>query len=510
MSRGITSLFAALPFALALVGCAGSAAPQTDHIAPSLASPAPVDEALGPGVYSRRNCSLGKWKCKSRTLTDAAGNIVPLAGSLGATDLQSAYGVDPTLKSGLTIGITDAFAYPNAESDLAKYRSMYNLPPCTVASGCLTIVNQDGNATPAPPAAPSGDDWSGETALDLDMASAACPNCKIVLVLTNNDMDDGLMIAQETAAKLGAAVISDSWGDNENGMELSTYEKYYKTSTGAAIFVAAGDSGYDNGGSDPDYPSTSQYAIGVGGTTLTKSTTTTRGWTEKVWSSGGSSCSKSIPKPSYQTDPTCTFRAASDVAGAATNILTIHNGSQVPVAGTSCASPLVAGIFAATGHGFVDASFVYANKSAFNDITSGSNGSCGNILCTAQAGWDGPTGIGTPIASVLTTIPSTGGPPPDMAGGAADMAQPAPDLATGGNGGAGGGGGDGNGNGGGDGNGGGGGTGTGGNGGSGGNGNNGGGGNSGCAMGGAPVAGGWILFAVAGALLVARRRRTRA
>jgi MYXO-CTERM domain-containing protein len=492
MKRSFT-LAALAPLALALAGCTG---------APGAATPAPVasvEDALA-GSHFEPMCTGARWRCKAQRIKDANNNFIPAAGSLGATDLESAYALDPKANPGLTIGITDAFNYPSAESDLATYRQMYGLPPCTVASGCLTIVNQDGNKSPMPPDAPANDDWTGETALDLDMASAACPLCKIVLVLTNSDMDDGLMIAQETAAKLGAAVISDSWGGPEDGNELTMYEKYFKTSTSAAIFVASGDSGYDDGGQGPDYPSTSQYAIGVGGTTLTKSSTTTRGWTEKAWSSGGSSCSKSIPKPSYQTDTSCTFRMASDVAAAASNILTIHNGGQEPVAGTSCASPLVAGIFAATGHGFTDASFAYANAKAFNDITSGTNGTCGNTLCSAKAGWDGPTGMGTPIGSVLKTIPGNGGPPPDMAS-PPDMAQPAPDLAMDGNGGSGGsGGGDGNG----------GGTGTGGNGGSGGNGNNGGGGDSGCAMGGTPVAGGWLMLVVVGAALVIRRRRARA
>jgi MYXO-CTERM domain-containing protein len=496
MKRRITSpydLVAPLAFAFAFVGCVGEVAAPAPAFAAS-------DEALSEPVFEQARCNLGRWKCKSRLRVDANGAAANASTSLGATDLQSAYKLDPTLK-GLTIGITDAFAYPSAESDLAAYRTKYGLPPCTVASGCLTIVNQDGKTTPMPPAAPSGDDWTGETALDLDMASAACPLCKIVLVLTNSDMDDGLMIAQETAAKLGAAVISNSWGGPEDGMELTKYEAYFKTSTGAAIFVASGDSGYDNGGQGPDYPSTSQYALGVGGTTLAKSTTTTRGWTENAWSAGGSSCSKSIPKPGYQTDPACAFRMASDLSAAASNILTIHNGNPEAVAGTSCASPLVAGIFAATSHGYIDASFAYAHASAFNDVTSGTNGTCGNILCKAGSGWDGPTGMGSPIGSVLSTIPATTGPPPDMASGP-DMAQPAPpDMATsggGGTGGTGGGGGDGNGGGGGSG----GGTGTG------GNGNNG--GSSGCSMSGASAAGGWLILVVLAGLLATRRRWPRA
>ena len=42
-------------------------------------------------------------------------------------------------------------------------------------------------------------------------------------------------------------------------------------------------------------------------------------------------------------------------------------------------------------------SFPYSHATALNDVTSGSNGSCGgSYLCTSVAGFDGPTGLGTP------------------------------------------------------------------------------------------------------------------
>src|SRR5262249_45243024 len=145
---------------------------------------------------------------------------------------------------------------------------------------------------------------------------------------------------------------------------------------GAAIFVASGDSGWT--GSTPDYPSTSAYAIGVGGTVLSKSTSSATGYSETVWSSGGSSCSANVAARPWEpsSNGACSKRQAADVAAAATNISTIHNGRPATVAGTSCASPLVAGIFALTKHGWNSSKFVYDNKSAFNDVTSGSNGQC--------------------------------------------------------------------------------------------------------------------------------------
>src|SRR5262249_7228007 len=134
---------------------------------------------------------------------------------LGPADLQAAYKLDVS-KTGGTIAIVDAFNYPNAESDLATYRAQYGLPPCTKANGCLQIVNQNGATSPLPGNAPAGDDWTVEAALDLDMASAACPNCKIVLVLAQDDQGFGLFIAQAAASNM-ANVISNSWGGPSDG-----------------------------------------------------------------------------------------------------------------------------------------------------------------------------------------------------------------------------------------------------------------------------------------------------
>jgi hypothetical protein len=388
---------------------------------------APIDDAHTsvagiPQEPSSSVCSGARWSCKARVRTDANGKIKPHATSsgLGPSDLASAYNLDTSVNPGATIAVVDAYGYANAESDLAAYRSHYGLPACTVASGCLKIVNQSGQTSPLPKAPPSNDDWTTETALDLDMASAACPNCKLLLVQADDDQGDGLYIAQAAAANLGASVISNSWGGPESSSDPGTnYEHYFQVSNSPSIFVAAGDSGYDDGNQGPDYPSTSAYVIGVGGTSLKKSSGSARGWTETAWSSGGSSCSTSIPKPSYQGNTSCNFRAASDVAavGDPNTGLAVYNqanGGWIVVGGTSASSPFVAGVFALTGHAGAGPSFVYANTGSFYDVTSGSNGSCGNVLCKAGAGWDGPTGVGAPNGAKLAgggggCTPSCGG-----------------------------------------------------------------------------------------------------
>jgi subtilase family serine protease len=363
----------------------------------------------GITVYPTKEvCSGGTYKCKSHVRIDESGAIQAFAAAatsgFGPSDLASAYHLSTSLSPGATIAIVDAYGYTKAASDLATYRSHYGLPACTVASGCLKIVNQNGATSPLPSQPSASDDWTVETALDLDMASSACPNCKLLLIQANDDTSDGLFIANNTAATLGATVVSNSWGGSMSGSEPS-YEHYFNHS-GVGYFVASGDSGYT--GSSPDYPSTSAYVTGVGGTTLKKATSTTRGWTETAWSSAGSSCSKTIAKPSYQGTTGCSYRAAADVSAVAnpsTGLAVYNNGPSssgwIVVGGTSASSPFVAGVYALYGKGAVGPSFSYANTSYFYDVTSGKNGSCSTALCKAGKGWDGPTGNGTPNGTVF-------------------------------------------------------------------------------------------------------------
>ena len=349
----------------------------------------------------------------------------------GPSDLQSAYALDPSLGEGMTVGIVDAFGYSKAEADLAMYRSTFGLPACTSASGCLKIVGQDGGAPPPDPTNSKNAQWNGEAALDIDMVSAACPKCKIILVLVNSDQDDGLELGQQTAATLGANVISNSWGGPDN--DPSSEEHYFMTTPAVGIFVASGDLGYDNQDSSPsgpDYPSTSSYAIGVGGTALTRTTSNARGWSELPWGedsgqgAAGSSCSAMIPKPTYQAavipDSVCKFRAAADTSAVASlkTGVAVYQGGWGVAGGTSVASPLVATIFAMNGEALAGPSLPYLHPDAFTDVTGGttansndSTGQCGAPLCIAGTGWDGQTGMGTPIGSALHMLAD----PPDMA-----------------------------------------------------------------------------------------------
>jgi hypothetical protein len=363
-----------------------------------------------------RVCVGGRLSCRAQVRTDGQNHIKQFAApsGLGPADLASAYKLDPAKTSTATIAIVDAFHYPNAESDLATYRSQFGLPLCNKANGCLKVINQNGATSPVPGNSPPGNDWTVETALDLQMASAACPNCKLLLVEAQDDQSDGLFVAQNAAAAVpGVVSISDSWGGPSDGTDVSSDAMFF-THPGVNIFVATGDSGVNT---QPDWPSTSPHVIGVGGTTLTKSSSP-RGWVEGAWADAGSSCSTLITKPSFQSvvpSAACTKRAASDVAAVADPntglaVFNAANGGWIVVGGTSAASPFVAGVYARYGiTPSNDASFAYTHTNQFFDVTTGKNGSCGGALCNAGAGWDGPTGLGTPNGAVLNAGGTGGG-----------------------------------------------------------------------------------------------------
>jgi len=401
-----TSLFTLAVGSLALASCVAMDEPTADE-------GQQVDELDGtPQSPTTAVCAGGRFVCKSHVRTDAFGRIAPNAvpSGLGPADFTSAYKLNASKTSTATIAIVDAFNYPNAASDLATYRAQFGLPPCTVASGCFTIVNQNGATSPLPGNAPAGDDWTVEAALDLQMASAACPTCKLVLFAAQDDQGDGLFIAQNAAAaRAGVVAISNSWGEPSPGNDVSLDSQFFTHSQAVNVFVSSGDSG--NTGAAGDYPSTSAHVIAVGGTHLVRSSAT-RGWTETAWRGAGSSCSGVIAKPAFQSSavPTaaCTRRAASDISAVAdpnTGVAVFNAGAGgwIVVGGTSASSPLVAGIFARYGISGAshDASFPYAHTSEFFDITSGNNGRCTSALCRARAGWDGPTGIGSPNGATL-------------------------------------------------------------------------------------------------------------
>ena len=356
-------------------------------------------------------------KIRSKILASGHGRMAPqlMAGptGFGPPDIQSAYKVAGKTTGGRTVAIVDAFDDPNAEADLGVYRHQYGLAACTTANGCFKKVNGNGQTSPLP-TADAG--WAEEESLDLDMVSATCPDCHILLVEGAGADNASLETAEDTAAASGASAISNSFGEAETG--ITPADDAHFNHPGRAITVSSGDSGFG-----VEWPASSPFVTAVGGTSLSKAGNA-RGWTETAWSSAGSGCSASETKPGWQADAGCAKRTVADVSAVAdpnTGVavydtyntcgsssfcdllieLGLVTGADgwVQVGGTSASSPIIASVYTLAGNtGTIQyGSFPYSHTASLNDVTSGSNGSCGGTyLCTAGPGYDGPTGLGTP------------------------------------------------------------------------------------------------------------------
>jgi hypothetical protein len=430
--RRLTTLFGATALTLGLLvlaapsGGALAAAPRTAaQEAGQGATPAGCDQNEG---VDTAHCYLSLEPASAPTAearnAPKATTTCPVDEATGYTpcNLQSAYGLTTASaddSSDSTVAVVDPYDDPNAESDLGVFRSTYGLPACTTANGCFEKVNQDGveGDYPAPNAS-----YASEISLDLDMVSAICPNCHILLVEANSDALGDLGTAEDEAVTLGAQVVSNSWGTDEFDGETG-YDGYFYH-PGIAITASSGDGAYTGG---VQYPSASPYVTSVGGTELTPASNA-RGWTETTWDvtsthGAGSGCSAYEPKPPWQKDTGCANRTTADVSAVASNVLgynTYDASGWYYESGTSVSSPIIAGIYglAANSSGITTpASIAYSAPSGdLNNVTTGSTGTCTpTYLCTAGPGYNRPTGLGTPNG--IGAFQDTWSAPSDIDGG---------------------------------------------------------------------------------------------
>ncbi len=391
--------------AIALAGCGGAGAavgnPATVVPAPPAAAQRGIEES-NTGLPGESNTGLpgALFGCPGVPATGLANctiavdvNISPnpspsappvsLAGFTPA-ELQSAYGL-PATNPGTTVAIVDAYDDPAAEADLAIYRLAFGLPACTsltpLGSPCFRKVNESGQPGPYP-AANTG--WAAEIALDLDMVSAGCPNCKILLVEGNSASIDDLGRSVDEAVALGATVVSNSYYAVEWPGETS--EEVHYMHPGVAITVASGDRGYAS------YPAVSANVTAVGGTSLVGSGGS---WSETAWNYDGRGCSAYIAKPSWQTIAKCAAgREGIDMAvvadpqtGVATfcSVCTASSwaGGWYVAGGTSVGAPLIAAAYALSGHP-THVRYSYEHASSFTHVGTG------------PGIWHNKTGLGAP------------------------------------------------------------------------------------------------------------------
>jgi subtilase family serine protease len=340
---------------------------------------------------------LAQVHCHARAIVGANGcpRGNPAPAGFGPTQLRSAYKITGSGSSATTIAVVEAYGYPTAEADLAVYRTQFGMSACTTANGCFRKVNQYGTTSPIPDFNMS---WAVETAVDLDMASAICRNCKLLVVEANSASFDDITAAVETAVALGAHVVNNSYG----GDELAGSEYEYRYNYPSVAFVASsGDVGFGQG---VQFPSSSDYVTAVGGTTLTAASNS-RGWTETAWIGSTSGCSFVFGKPSWQHDTGCEGRTVADVAAVAdpnTGVAVYGPTSDtasawIVIGGTSVAAPIVAGVYGVNGGAVHTSSDPYSHLSGLFDVKSGLTGFCEPAyLCNSGVGYDGPTGLGTP------------------------------------------------------------------------------------------------------------------
>ena len=412
------------------------------------------------GKFHKRVCNTppaaDEARCHVEEITDARGTPLvravtmpnPLSTtSLGAVpyyalDLWSAYyGIlvppPPPPGAAPTVAVVAAYGYSKALTDLAQYRMINGLPPlcsATLISGCVnfTRLNQSGVAGSYPR---GNAGWAKEQALDIQMVSALCPWCNIVLVEANSASYLNLAAAEVTAGNQpGVIAISNSFGGREASSRFnsSSYAASFSpsnTSTNGyvgllnpsiAVVASSGDGGFRGGA---EFPSSTPYVISVGGTRLVYSGGQ---WSETAWTKAGSGCSTVYSQMSWQSVVlpynACSGRVASDVSAVAdptTGVAVVYNGRLYRFGGTSVSAPLVAGIigqhnqptaltlsegtvasavYPAPGGSTIvsgPAKKLYANRAALRDVTSGSTGACGTFVCNSTPGFDGPTGLGT-------------------------------------------------------------------------------------------------------------------
>jgi hypothetical protein len=395
----------------------GSVAPQVAAGAQFVNSPRAVPASGGATQVCPVPSRPGQMTCmalipsRARATADAR----PPAGAYAPADLLSAYGLTSAASGpggARTVAIVDAYNDPRASRDLAAYRAHYGLPRCAAsgAAPCLRIVNSTGGSRL--PRTDRTGDWEFEESVDLDMVSAICPRCRILLIESASDSISSLAAAESYASR-HAGVVSNSWGSGAEFTGENAFDSRFDH-PGVAIVAAAGDAGYGT-----QYPAASQFVTAVGGTTLMGATPGSSG-SQTAWNGTGSGCSSLEPKPAWQqggTPSACQNRTETDVSADADprTPVAIYDsaGSTVPgiakgwnpAGGTSVATPIIAAVYALAGKpaaGTYPASYPYQHPGDLTDVTSGSNGRCEaarRYLCTAGPGYDGPAGLGTPVGT---------------------------------------------------------------------------------------------------------------
>ncbi len=313
-----------------------------------------------------------------------AAGIEQISSGLTPQDLWKLYNL-PGLNGGAGQLIAEAIDgdLPTIESDLRAYSLRFGLPDCSVSNGCLTIKYQGGKKIA------DGDD-PAEGILDVEIMHAIAPKARILLYIMKSDDASFARGATEILKTPGLRAINMSYGFDGDGKRYQAL--YADNPNHVALFGASGDDGYGKITPPSIYPE----VIAVGGTVV-------QGMTETAWDGSGGGLSKYYAEPAYQKNygiPRANnHRGNPDVAAVAGTPVAIYEmGKWAGERGTSVAAPIWTGIAALVNRPITNDllySLAKSQPDSFNDITSGTNGQCG-YYCTARAGYDYVTGLGTP------------------------------------------------------------------------------------------------------------------
>lgn len=328
------------------------------------------------------------------------------------TDIWKAYDYLPLYSRGVNgngtrIAIIDAFGDRSLSSDLSIFDLATGLKSST-----LKLYYPDG----IPTTTNSG--WALETALDVEWAHAIAPNATIdVVVAVNSNLGSVFDAISYVANSLPSEnVLSMSFGLSESSYPLTgpytisaTHQLFVTiASHGTTLFASSGDSGASSC-CDAGYPASDPLVTAVGGTSLTLNSDSSYSG-ETAWSGSSAGSSIVFSKPSWQQGRGDSMRDITDVSYDAdpnTGVLVVQNGREFVVGGTSAGSPQWAGLLALASqanrmtYGSVNQKLY--NISAYHDVTVGSDG-----FFNATAGWDYPTGLGSPDANAVVSALAPG------------------------------------------------------------------------------------------------------
>jgi kumamolisin len=382
----------------------------------------PADlEGIIEGVFGLDNRPQAQPHFRRRK--DAAGGVRAHAAgiSYSALEVAQAYNFPAqTDGTGQCVAILElGGGYKPA--DLTQYFSGLKISPPKI-----TTIPVDGGAN-SPTGDPDGPD--GEVELDIEVVGAVAPAAQLAVYFTTNT-DKGFLDALTTAvhdATNRPSIISISWGGPESSWTQQAMNSFSSAcqdaaTMGVTVLAASGDNGSTDGSANNqptvDFPASSPYVLGCGGTRLSLSgtkITSEVAWNELASGEGatGGGVSGFFAIPTYQQQAGVpkspsgfVGRGVPDVSGdadPATGYNVIVDGSATVIGGTSAVAPLWAGLLARINQslgknvGYINP-MLYAAKSeaTFHDITSGSNGTY-----TAGIGWDACTGNGTPDGTAL-------------------------------------------------------------------------------------------------------------